>query len=64
MRPFTKGLHVTGRADPARVVIQATGAGVVAVLPQPACRAWSTIAMVKWLADKNRVAIRAYQEQA
>jgi phosphohistidine phosphatase SixA len=64
MTDFARGLHVTGRADPARVVAWLHGAGVVARVPKPARRAWEVIAMAGWLAEKNRVAITAYRGQA
>jgi hypothetical protein len=63
MTAFAAGLHVTGRADPARVVAHLTGAGVSGATPKPARRAWASIALARWLAHRNRAALAAYQEQ-
>jgi len=61
---FRPGLHIAGRADPVRVVVTLTGAGVIGQVAKPARRAWVNISLAYWLRSRNQIAINAYREQS
>jgi hypothetical protein len=61
MSDFSKGLHVTGQADPGRVVCATHNPGVQIRIATSLRQQWAALVMAERVILQSRAAINAYK---